>query len=218
MSLFEESKQAKNPFGERARPSSDDDKSPMINQTSVLLRVVNEVIGEQQLPKSKSSSFSDYRTRLADTSWPLHNLQGNLTEPTWANMINATIAGMIKTIRNSQPNGEWMVMDFETKIDHDSSKIERLFIVVKFVDADNNEDLQYRNGAPVQTTVNVQTNPIPQEVIDALTSRKTDDSHLAGMIESLVNALVEKSSASATIATESVASKEPDPEPVVFND
>jgi len=219
MSLFEEAKQAKNPFGERARPKQKSDDIPMINQTSLLLRVVNDVFSEQQLSPAQSANCEGYRTRLADSSWPLHNLQGNVTEPTWANMLNATIAGMDKTIRNSQPNGSWKIIEYESKIDHDSDKVERLFIVVKFVDVDNNQDLEYRNGAPVSTTVNVQTSPIPQEVVDALTNRQTDDSHLAGMIEKLVEAIASKTTTSATVTAEpSAASGEPEPEPVVFND
>ena len=153
-----------------------------------------------------------FRTRLADSSWPLHNLQGKVTEPTWGNMVNATIAGMAKTIRNSQPNGDWKVLEFDTKIDHDTANIERLYVVVKFVDVDNNVELEYRNGAPVTTTVNVQTNPIPTELVEALTNRQTDDSRLAGLIEQLVGAIAEKTTTSTTITTD------PEPEPVVFND
>ena len=217
MSLFEEAKQARNPFGERAKVQSKENENPMINQTSILLRVLNEVFDEQKLSEENAANCEGYRTRLGDTSWPLHNLQGKVTEPTWANMLNATIAGMAKTIRNSQPNGEWKMLNYETKIDHDADKIERVYLVIKFVDVDNSEDLSYRNGVPVTTTVNVQTNPVPQEVLDALTHRQTDDSRLAGMIEQLVTALVDKSNTTATVKTDAVTG-EPEPEPVVFND
>mgnify|MGYP003111905437 FL=1 len=217
MSLFEEAKKAKNPFGERAKTQSKDNENPMINQTSLLLRVLNEVFDEQKLSEDNAANCEGYRTRLGDTSWPLHNLQGKVTEPTWANMLNATIAGMAKTIRNSQPNGEWKMLNYETKIDHDADKIERVYLVIKFVDVDNSEDLSYRNGVPVTTTVNVQTNPVPQEVLDALTNRQTDDSRLAGMIEQLVTALVDKSNTTATVQTDAVTG-DPEPEPVVFND
>ena len=217
MSLFEEAKQAKNPFGERAKPQTKEGEIPKINQTSLLLRVLNEVFEEQKIGDDEALNCEGFRTRLGDTSWPLHNLQGKVTEPTWANMLNATIAGMSKTIRNSQPNGNWKLLNYETKIDHDADNIERVYLVVKFVDADNSEDLSYRNGVPVTTTVNVQTNPVPQEVLDALTNRQTDDSRLAGMIEQLVTALVDKSNTTATVKTDAVTG-EPEHEPVVFND
>jgi hypothetical protein len=212
MSLFEEAKKAKNPFGERAKPESGNADIPTINQTSLLLRVVNDVFNQQILTPEHADNCEGFRTRLADSSWPLHNLQGKVTEPTWGNMVNATIAGMAKTIRNSQPNGDWKVLEFDTKIDHDTANIERLYVVVKFVDVDNNVELEYRNGAPVTTTVNVQTNPIPTELVEALTNRQTDDSRLAGLIEQLVGAIAEKTTTSTTITTD------PEPEPVVFND
>ena len=84
MSLFEEAKQAKNPFGERAKPQTNDNNNPIINQTALLLRVVNEVFDEQRLSSENASNCEGFRTRLADASWPLHNLQGKVTEPTWA--------------------------------------------------------------------------------------------------------------------------------------
>ncbi len=212
MSLFEEAKQAKNPFGERAKATNNENENPTINQTSLLMRVVNEVFSEQKLDEVHASNCDGFRTRLADSSWPLHNLQGKVTEPTWANMLNATIAGMAKTIRNSQPNGDWKIIEFETKIDHDTANVERLYVVVKFVDVDNNVDLSYNNGAPVTTTVNVQNSPIPTEIVEALTSRQTDDSRLAGLIEQLVVAIADKTTTTTTINSEA------EPEPVVFND
>jgi hypothetical protein len=219
MSLFEEAEKAKNPFGERKSIPKNENKNNFINQTTVLLRVLNEVFAEQELSKKKAKECSDFRTRIADTSWPLHNLQGNVSEPTWANMVNASIAGMNKTIRNSQPNGEWRILNYETKIDHDAEKVERLYLVVKFVDVDNESDLMYQNGVPVSTTVNVQTNALPQELIDALTNRPSDDSKLAGMIEQLVSALVDKTTTTSTIEPEPIAQKaDSEPEPVVFND
>ena len=218
MSLFEESKQQKNPFGEKKKEHEKSDSIPQINQTSSFLRVLNTVFDEQMLSENESKNCDGFRTRLCDSSWPLHNLQGNVTEPTWANMINATIAGMKKTISNSQPNGDWKIIQYETKIDHDSSAVERLFLVVKFVDVDNNNDLQYTNGAPVATTVNVQNSPIPPELIEALTNKPTDDSRLTGLLEQLVEAIADKKTPANNTKSEPVISKDPEPEPVVFND
>ena len=218
MSLFEESKKQKNPFNERLKDQKDSDAIPQINQTSSFMRILNTVFEEQVLAESQSKNCDGFRTRLCDSSWPLHNLQGNVTEPTWANMINATIVGMEKTINNSQPNGDWKILQYETKIDHDSSGVERLFLVVKFVDTDNNDDLQYSNGAPVSTTVNVQNSPIPPELIEALTNRPSDDSRLTGLIEQLVEAISDKTTESNPTKQDPVVSNDPSPEPVVFSD
>ena len=114
MSLFEESKKQKNPFGEKKKEQEKSDSIPQINQTSSFLRILNTVFDEQILSESESKNCDGFITRLCDSSWPLHNLQGNVTEPTWANIINATIAGMKKTISNSQPNGDWKILQYET--------------------------------------------------------------------------------------------------------
>ena len=102
MSLFEESKQQKNPFGEKVKEQEKPGSVPQINQTSSFLRILNTVFDEQILSENDSKNCDGFRTRLCDSSWPLHNLQGNVTEPTWANMINATIAGMKKFFNTKQ--------------------------------------------------------------------------------------------------------------------
>ena len=40
-------------------------------------------------------------------------------------------------------------MDYEVKIDHDKSSVERIYLVAKFVDADNAEDLQVHEWSPL---------------------------------------------------------------------
>ena len=221
MSLFEESKKQKNPFGEKTLPKTKENETPFINQTSILLRVINAVLEEQKLSSAQASDSEGFRTRLGDTSWPLHNLQGNVTEPSWANMVNAAIAGMFKTVRNSQPNGDWKVLDFESKIDHDSDQIERLYLVVKLVDIDNEDDLQSRNGAPVAATVNVQNNPIPAEVLEALVNRPSDEkipSSLTAVIEQLAQIVLADKTKESKVEADPIVSQDPDPEPVVFSD
>ena len=189
MSLFEEVERAKNPFSTSRPPDESNKKVSFINQTSSLLSVLNEFISSEKIPSKKAKDCADFRSKLGDCCWPLHNLQGKVTEKSWRSIVQNATKGMLKTIRNSQPNGEWMLMDHEVKIDFSSDGIERLFLAVKFVDIDNTEELVYRNGAPVTTTVNVNTSPIAPEVIEALTSRSTDDSDLKDMIKQLVVAL-----------------------------
>jgi hypothetical protein len=189
MSLFEEAEKNKNPFGLPKVNEAKEKNVAYINQTSILLKVLNEVCSEQLLSKEKKKQCSEHRSRIGDCSWTLSNLQGNVTAPTWANMVNAAIAGMLKTIRNSQPNGEWSLLEFDTKINADDANIERLFFVAKFVDLENDSDLTYRNGVPVTTTVNVNSAPIAPELIEAIAAKTTDDSDLKDMIKQLVVAL-----------------------------
>ena len=219
MSLFEEAEKNRNPFGLPKVNEAKEKNIAYINQTSILLKVLNEVCSEQLISKEKKKQCSDNRSRIGDCSWTLSNLQGTVTAPTWANMVNASIAGMLKTIRNSQPNGEWALLDFETKIKSDEANIERLFFVSKFVDLDNESDLTYRNGVPVTTTVNVNSAPIAPELIEAIASKTTDDSDLKDMIKQLVVALgAQHATKEVSVSPANLESTNDEAAPVSFDD
>jgi len=219
MSLFDEAEKARNPFGARMETASKSNTVSYINQTSVFLRVLGEVVESKRVPKAKAKEYSSYRTRLGDCHWGLHLLQGKVSEHGWPRIVESSINGMLKTIKNSQPNGTWEIFDHDVKIEKDENNIEQLYFVVKFVDIENAPDLSYQNGVPVTTTVNVTSNPIPEEVIEALSSKSTDDGELKDMIKQLVSALSANATQQSTVTTEPPA-PEPsiDPEPVVFND
>jgi len=222
MSLFEEAEKTKNPFGSRNKADTTNQKVAYINQTSILLRIMNEVCSEQKVSSSKMKDYSSHRTRIGDCSWSLHNLQGNVTEPTWANVVNAALGGFLKTIKNSQPNGEWKLCDFETKIKTDEDNIEKLFFVAKFVDMENQSDLTYRNGMPVTTTVNVNASPVSAELIEALSAKKTDDSDLKNLIKQLAEVLTsqasQKVSQEVTVNPDDLEPASSEAAPVVFDD
>jgi len=219
MSLFEEVERAKNPFSTNRPPDESNKKVSFINQTSSLLNILNEFISSEKIPSKKAKDCEDFRSKLGDCCWPLHNLQGKVTEQSWRSIVKNATKGMLKTIRNSQPNGEWMLMDHEVKIDFSADGIERLFLAVKFVDIDNTEELIYRNGAPVTTTVNVNTSPIAPEVVEALTSRNTDDSDLKDMIKQLVVALgSQHTSNDITVNPDDLEPYNAEAEPVSFDD
>ena len=219
MSLFEEVERAKNPFSTKQETQDNSGKKSYVNQTSLLMKVLNEVASAHKIPSKKAKECTDFRSKLGDCSWPLHQLQGKVTEEGWNLIVQNSINGMLKTIRNSQPNGEWKVMDYEVKIDHAVDGVERLFFVVKFVDVDNNDELVYRNGVPISTTVNVNTSPIAPEIVEALTSKSTDDGELKDLIKQLVVAMSAGAIQNNTQITKEVETlPDPEPEPVVFND
>tara|TARA_R100000426_G_scaffold20847_4_gene17921 strand:- start:566 stop:1225 length:660 start_codon:yes stop_codon:yes gene_type:complete len=219
MSLFEEAAKAKNPFGMQQESASRGKKVTYINQTSVLTRMLDEFVSAKLLPKDRADQCRGFRTRIGDCHWGLHLLQGKVTEQGWLNIIDASLRGMAKTIKNSQPNGEWEIIDYDVKIEADDQNIEQLFFVVKFVDIENSPDLQYQNGVPVTTTVNVQNTPLPDELVAALTSRPTGDTELKEMISQLVGALT------SNVVQSSEVEEDPEPpaqpegaKPVVFTD
>ena len=219
MSLFDEAEKARNPFLGKKEDDGIGQQRVFINQTSSLLNILNEVATSHKIANKKAKSCKDFRTKLGDCSWCLHHLQGKVTAEGWHNIVKNSIVGMMKTINHSQPNGEWAVMDYDVKIDFDGAKVERIFFIVKFVDLDNQEELLYRNGVPVTTTVNVNTSPIPDELVSALTNKKTDDGELKDLIKQLVVAM------SSNATEKQVASVPPqapapaaEPAPVVFED
>jgi hypothetical protein len=219
MSLFDEAEKARNPFLGKKEEKTIGQKRVFINQTSSLLNILNEVATSHKITNKKAKSCSSFRTRLGDSAWNLHSLQGKVTAEGWANIVRNSVKGMLKTIKHSQPNGEWAVMDYDVKIDFDAEQIERVFFIVKFVDLENQEDLLYRNGVPVTTTVNVQTSPIPDELVSALTSKKTDDSELKDLIKQLVVAMASNTVQTETVSTPPAApAPAAEPAPVVFED
>tara|TARA_R100000458_G_C8231623_1_gene213155 strand:+ start:257 stop:916 length:660 start_codon:yes stop_codon:yes gene_type:complete len=219
MSLFDEAEKARNPFGTRMETASKTTKVSYINQTSVFLRVLAEVVESRKLPAAKAKEVESYRTRLGDCHWGLHLLQGKVSEDGWPRIVSSAIDGMLKTIKNSQPNGTWEIIDHDVKIEKNEHNIEQLFFVVKFVDIENAPELAYQNGVPVTTTVNVTNSPIPEEVIEALSSKNTDDSELKDMIRQLVGALAANATSQVAVQAEPPKPVEAaEPEPVVFSD
>lgn len=214
MSLFEEAERAKNPFGQLGETASKTQSIAFINQTSTLLNILNAELTSRKISTKAASKFKSNRSRIGDCSWCLHHLQGAVSEDIWRFNVNASIAGMLKTIENSQPNGDWQLMDYEVKIDHDKSSVERIYLVAKFVDADNAEDLQYTNGVP-STTINVKSNPIPAELIEALSKKGDGDDELKLLLKQLVASMAQAQMSS---STEETISFDEQPAPLSFED
>lgn len=167
MSLFEEAAKERDPFGLTGETASKNDTISYINQTAALLNILNAELSSKKISGKSATKFKGHRTRYGDCSWCLHQLQGAVTEAVWQSNVAASIKGMLKTIRNSQPNGDWKVLEYDVKIENDAANVERIFLVVKFVDAENADDLHYANGVP-STIINVKNNPVSAELIEAL--------------------------------------------------
>lgn len=188
MSLLE---QASNK-GRKATPvdiDGEEAKHRVLNP-SVLVRVLNQVTDANQAPKAARKKWSANRTRLGDCSWVLENILGNVTEPIWANIVGKSLEGMLKTIKNSQPNGDWRISEYEADIKRDADGNERLMFAVLWVDSINEPDLKYNNGQP-QVNVEVKTPQIPDEVLKAIANRgNTDgDGDLKDLLKGLISVM-----------------------------
>lgn len=214
MSLFEEVERAKNPFGQLGETASKAQSVTFINQTSTLLNILNAELTSHKIATKTANKFKGHRSRLGDCSWCLHHLQGSVNEEIWRFNVNASISGMLKTIGNSQPNGDWQLVDYEVKIGHDKSSVERIFLAAKFVDANDAEDLQYNNGVP-STTINVKANPIPTELLEALSKKGDGDDELKMLLKQLVASMAQNQMES---PQEQVVSFDEQPAPLSFED
>tara|TARA_R110000787_G_scaffold47264_4_gene114508 strand:+ start:2513 stop:3175 length:663 start_codon:yes stop_codon:yes gene_type:complete len=188
MSLFEEAAKERDPFGITGEKASKNDTISYLNQTSALLNILNAELSSKKISAKSATKFKGFRTRYGDCSWCLHQLQGAVTESVWQSNVEASIKGMLKTIQNSQPNGTWKVLEYDVKIENDKAGVERIFLVVKFIDAEDAADLQYANGMP-STVINVKSNPIPMELIEALSKKSGGDDELNGLLKQLIGVL-----------------------------
>ena len=92
------------------------------------------------------------------------------TGPIWRNMVRSAIDGLGHDLGAIQPNGRWTIADGEvgiiekkhrivTGVDPDSGRelleeqlVEYLLFAFEYIDARGENDLQYRNGRPVDPT------------------------------------------------------------------
>ena len=187
MGLIDQAQEMKSPFENRTKVKASD-KAPRIMQSSLLISVANDVLDLNTLPAKSKKKFSGYRTRIGDASWRLTELLGNVDEHIWSNMVGCTIEGQEKTFQHSQPNGTWKMIGYEVDIKRDKANDERLFLAAEWVDADNQQDLNYQNGAP-SVNVNIASPKIPKEILSALSSKGGGDDELKGLLKDLISAM-----------------------------
>ena len=164
-----------------------------ILQPSELMRILNEILEVKCANKKTAKAWSAYRHRIQDVGWPLEELLGTATPEIWNNICESAIAGMLKTIRHSQSNGDWQISEYETDIRRDSEGRERVTVAVKWTDSKNETDLSYQNGIPSSLNVNIKQAPLPDEVIKAITSRgeNSNDDELKTLLKGLVSEMAQ---------------------------
>jgi len=148
-----------------------------IMRADEFLKIVRTACESVLLDKKTAKAWSQHRTRLTDCKWKLTGLLGNVGPSTFNGKVDASLKYMLKHIEHTQGNGEWKPMEFEADIRRDGANNECIMVVVRWVDANNADDLQYHNGAPA-VNVNVKTSPLTDEVLNALSSRSTGDDEL----------------------------------------
>ena len=131
-----------------------------------LINHAESIIGERVSDNPSVPKFREAgnRTRIKEWQGP------NVTGPIWRNMVRSAIDGLGHVLGAIQPNGRWTIADGEvgiiekkhrivTGVDPDSGRelleeqlVEYLLFAFEYIDARGENDLQYRNGRPVDPT------------------------------------------------------------------
>jgi hypothetical protein len=157
-----------------------------ILQAGRFVEIAREHLAPKMTPRDLSAEWDGHRERLRRVEWPLQSLLGNADEELWTNIIDASLAGMEKQIRNSQNNAEWRITEYDLAISQNVSRGQQVIeLGVRWVDATGNEDQQYRDGKPISVSVKLDSTEITDSV-KALAERDTDDPELKELLKSLI--------------------------------
>ena len=163
----------------------DNDELPKVIQVSDLIKIARSVLDEELIDNRSKKEWKEYRTRINDTYWNLQTIAGSYPEPTWRAIIEAALNGLLKNVRHQQPNGNWRIYEYEIDVSPDKRGVERFVMAVRWVDAENKMDLEYRDGVPA-VSVQVNAPSLPDEVINALSNKDTNDGELKELLKNLI--------------------------------
>ncbi len=179
---------------------------PKMVKSTDFMSIVREVYDSRCVDKKSKKDFKGFRSRLRKAEWPLEGLMSKVDKQAWGEICEDTIKYMIKNIRNSQPNGEWVLLNYEADIRLNPKNQEAIIIACEFVDSTNSADLRYQNGVPaVDVNINMADNN--KELIEAI-SKKTessDDTELKDLMKQFIQVM----------ATDAIQNKKPKAEPKV---
>jgi hypothetical protein len=164
----------------------------MIVRSETLLQMMQDFIKSNRIPKKVATEATEgeYRTWDKWEKFPLRDVSGNVTAEVWGKMLKGATKGMLKTITNSQNNGDWQMLDAQAAITVDEANQDVLVLSVRWVDLLNQPQIRYAGGQPLaDVTVN---NVIPTEVTDALARMGGDgggDPELKGLLKDLIKVM-----------------------------
>ena len=198
MSLLDEAKSNRSPYkvmmSEKAGPEQ---QRKFIIQPNILMDILNEEMSSKCLDKKSKKDFKNFRCKIHTAEWTLKNMLNNVDAPLYREQIGKTVEGMLKHIRLRQPNGEWIVMEYEAAIRKNIKNDDAIMLAVKFVDAKNERDLQYQNGVPL-VDVKVDVSGSNKELIEAIQAQNAasngSDPEMKALLKQLAALMIQKES------------------------
>ena len=191
MSLLDQAASNRSPYkmmiSEKAGP---EDVKKFIVQPNILQDILIDEMSSRVIDKKSKKEFSSYRTKLEKVEWRLSGMLNFVDEEIYREQIDKTIGSMLKHIKLRQPNGEWVILDYEADIRKNKNNDDALMLAVKFVDAKNEQDLQYQNGVPL-VDVKVDVSGSNKELIEAIQAQgaNSNDSELKDLMKQFIAAV-----------------------------
>jgi len=174
--------------------ASKNDEAKYIIQPNVLVDILKDEMNNRLIDKKMKKEFSGYRTRLKTAEWRLAGMLNYVDEGIYREQIGKTMESMLKHIKLVQPNGDWVLLEYEVDIRNNKSNHQAIMLAANFVDARNEQDMRYQNGVPaVDVKVDVTGNN--RELIEAIQAQaaNSNDSKLIETLERFIDAATPKS-------------------------
>jgi hypothetical protein len=129
---------------------------------------------------------------LKTAEWRLAGILNCVDEPLYREQIGKTIDSMLKHIKLVQPNGEWIVLDYESDIRKNKGGDQAIMLAVNFVDVRNEKDLKYQNGMPI-VDVNVDVSGSNKELIEAIQAQgaNSNDQELKDLMKQFISVMAQ---------------------------
>jgi len=185
---------------------------PKVIQSTEFVSLLREVLDDNVIDKKAKKEWKDYRNRLMHAHWPLEGVMNKVDSELWKSMCDLGLKAMVKNIRNSQPNGEWKLGEYEIDIRPNLNGKESVILACKWIDANNAMDLRYQNGVP-SVDVNINMADANKELIEVL-SKKQDDSS-DGELKDLMKQFISAMAGKAVEDTKTVKKVEKKPEEAI---
>ena len=185
MSLLDQAAKNVSPYKlMMAESASKNDETKFIIQPNILVDILKDEMNNRLVDKKMKKEFSGYRTRLKTAEWRLAGMLNYVDEDIYRVQIGKTIESMLKHIKLVQPNGEWVLLEYEVDIRNNKNGDQAIMLAANFVDSRNEQDMRYQNGVPaVDVKVDVTGNN--RELIEAIQAQgaNSNDSGLQDLMK-----------------------------------
>tara|TARA_R100001510_G_scaffold3154_4_gene2453 strand:- start:1459 stop:2121 length:663 start_codon:yes stop_codon:yes gene_type:complete len=198
MSLLDEAKNNLSPYKlMMSEKAGKETERKFIIQPNILVDILRDEMARRVIDKKSKKDFKGFRTKLNVTEWTLKGMLNYVDEPLFREQIDKTIAGMLKTIKLRQPNGAWVVFDYEIDVRENKANDQAIMLAVKFVDSKNERDLKYQNGVPL-VDVKVDVSGSNKELIEAIQAQNAasngSDPEMKALLKQLAALMIQKES------------------------